>query len=113
MGRCCLDGYGAQGVVCSNLDTGKANARYLCIRPITQQLYRHWKAGKMRPEESFAKWSCKTKRTVFAFSVFKLTILIVQCNVPIMMPVVYKIVQDVADFAGSCHENCGNFFIGV
>ena len=33
------------------------------------------------------------ERTVFAFQVFKLEIMFVQFNVPIMMPVVYKIVQ--------------------
>ena len=33
------------------------------------------------------------ERTVFAFQVFKLEIMFVQFNVPILMPVVYKIVQ--------------------
>ena len=31
------------------------------------------------------------KRAVFAFHIFKLAIMIVQCNVPILMPAVYKL----------------------
>ena len=55
VGHCCLDGYGAQGVVWSNPDTRKATARYLCICPTTQPLCQGaGNAGKMRPELSFA-----------------------------------------------------------
>ena len=61
MGRCCLDGYGAQGVVWSNPDTRRAKARYLCMHPTSQLI--HQGAGKaeiMRPEELLAKWSTKS-----------------------------------------------------
>ena len=47
VGRCCLDGYGAQGVVWSNPDTRKATARYVCIRPTTQSHY----LGAGKPEK--------------------------------------------------------------
>ena len=51
-----------------------------------------------------------TERTVFAFHNFELGIMIVQSNVPILMPVVYKVV---ADLARSSLEICGRIFIAV
>ena len=63
-------------------------------------------AGKTRPEEMFAKRSTKylacgtqghgfdSREDGFAFHVFKLAVMIVivHCNMPILMPVAYKIV---------------------
>ena len=103
MGRCCLDGYGAQGVVWSDPDTRKATARYLCIRPTTQPLHQGaGNAGTTRPEESIAKWSYKStcgsegrgfepREDGSAFHVFNPAVMVVQCNVPILMPVELKL----------------------
>ena len=60
-----------------------------------------WNAGKTRPEESVCKWSYKSslgsqgrvfepREDASAFHFFKLAIMIVQCNVPILMPVELK-----------------------
>ena len=58
---------------------------------------RYWKARKTRLEVELQILlvECKVaglipERMVFAFHIFKLAIIIVQCNVPILMPVVHK-----------------------
>ena len=104
MGRYCLDEYGGYGVVWGDSDTRKATARFLCIRPTTQPINQGTEnTGKTRQEESFAKWSTKylacgmqgcgfdSQEEGFAFHAFKLAVMIVQCNMPILMPVVYKL----------------------
>ena len=68
-------------------------------------------AGKMRPEESFAKWSTKShlwsaRSRVrfpigrFAFHVFNSTIMIFQYNMPILMPVVSNHCKLLQNFSG-------------
>ena len=72
------------------------------IRPTTQPLYQ----GARKPEKKARRIvhqvelqillvECKVpgsipERTVFAFHIFKLAKMIVQCNGPILIPVVYK-----------------------
>ena len=64
---------------------------------------------KMRPEEWVCKWSYKSLlgsqgcrfeplEDASAFHVFKLAIMIVQCNVPILMPVESNLCNIVAEF---------------
>ena len=68
-----------------------------------------WNAGKTRPEESVCKWNHKSslgsqgrrfepREDASAFHVFKLAIMIVQCNVPILMPVESNLCNIVAEF---------------
>ena len=103
VGRCCLDGYGAQGVVWSNPDTGKATARYLCIRPnYSATLPGRWKCWKNEARIVICKWSNKSllrtqgrgfesREDPSAFHVFNFLLMTVQCSVPILKPVACKL----------------------
>ena len=95
----CLDGYEVHGVVWNTPGTRKATATGTCTY---FQLLSHYtrapKAGRMRPEEAFAKrsykyilwnaWSLVLFPRGHSLFVFNPAIMIVLYNMPILMPVV-------------------------